>query len=1017
MSRTAGSRRGAPAEPEPGPAPAEAPAAGDELEALHEQVSALRAQLDAAERARQELPPDNGAVPLARVAKQLGRGALPRDSGAYRAARGAYVWARETRRRFRSYRHWSAGHDATPGELAEQRKHSIAAPGPSVVAFVVETPGRDAAATVASLEGQSWQHWQLVTVEGAGALPARVRETAPDAVALILAGGDTLAPDALFHVAAAFSRDPTLDAAYWDDDVVGGGRRTDPRFRSGWSPELLLGQAYTGRSVAARAGRLAEACELGAAGADEVAWISLVGLGPTAHVTRLPRVLGHLAARDEPTPARRAELLRAAGAGPAGSVAVSAGSDVTLQWDLPRWPKVSIVILTRHHRANLERLFAGLAGTDYPEYEVIVVDNGARTEAAEAWYAAAPFGVSPRVTWSEGPFNYSAANNSGAALANGDVLVFLNDDTEVLDRTWLRHLAGWAQTDGIGCVGSVLLDGAGRVQHAGAFIGVDGFAGHLFQGMAPGTPSLFGPAGGYRNVLAVTGACVAVSRATFDTVGGWDERFVLCGSDVALGLAAFRRGLRNVCIGVPLLRHHESTTRGVDIPAGDFHASYWEYQKYLNGGDPYLSPSISLASHEPRLRFPEEPTAVEMVSPVLGKKFTVFRQTNDTRDSALMATFCKFSPEQRALLADSHAAVRGSLPVRSVNWFIPGIDSPHYGGIATALRLADHMTREHGVAHRFIAWDLAPPEFTRAAINNAFPALAGSEVRAFHELDMDRIDVPPADAAIATLWVTAYIAATLRTAPRNFYLVQDFEPMFYPGGTMYALAEETYSLGLYGLCNSMTLRDVYRGYGGAAMGFVPAVDGEVFHARGRRVRQDGEPLTLFVYARPGHWRNCWELASLALREVKRQLGDRLRVVAAGSWAIPEDLEELRFIEHLGLLDYAETGRLYRECDLALTLAVSKHPSYLPLELMACGVPVVALHNPATEWLLRDGETCVGCHRTVDSIRDGVLRLVGDAALRSRLAAAGLEQVRRNHADWSAPLEEVYAYMCAPGENA
>ncbi len=98
-------------------------------------------------------------------------------------------------------------------------------------------------------------------------------------------------------------------------------------------------------------------------------------------------------------------------------------------------------------------------------------------------------------------------------------------------------------------------------------------------------------------------------------------------------------------------------------------------------------------------------------------------------------------------------------------------------------------------------------------------------------------------------------------------------------------------------------------------------------------------MTVFVYARPGHARNCWELAEAALHELKARFGTGVRIITAGSWATPDDLGG--GIEHLGFLDYADTGRLYRTCDVGLSLQVSEHPSYLPLELLACGVPVVA----------------------------------------------------------------------------
>jgi glycosyltransferase involved in cell wall biosynthesis len=197
------------------------------------------------------------------------------------------------------------------------------------------------------------------------------------------------------------------------------------------------------------------------------------------------------------------------------------------------------------------------------------------------------------------------------------------------------------------------------------------------------------------------------------------------------------------------------------------------------------------------------------------------------------------------------------------------------------------------------------------------------------------------------------------------------------------------------------------------MSFQPAVDTSVFHARGRAESDPAAPPNLFVYARPGHWRNCWELASVALEELKRRLGDRIRIVSAGSWAMPGESEHLPFIRHLGLLDYRATGELYRRCDMGLVLTVSEHPSYLPLELMACGAVPVAFDNPAGHWLLEDGENSVLTPRTVDGLADGLERLAVDPALRRRLAAAGLRRIAAGHADWARALAPIHDYLSDP----
>lgn len=240
--------------------------------------------------------------------------------------------------------------------------------------------------------------------------------------------------------------------------------------------------------------------------------------------------------------------------------------------------------------------------------------------------------------------------------------------------------------------------------------------------------------------------------------------------------------------------------------------------------------------------------------------------------------------------------------------------------------------------------------------------------------------------------------------------------MFYPAGTNYALAEESYRLGLYALCNTERLLDIYRSqYGGTGMSFTPAVDRSVFHPQGRRRLDHDDPVTVFLYARPGHWRNCWEIASPALAELKQRMGDGVRIVTAGSWARPDDLG--RGIEHLGLLDYRDTGALYRTADIGIALTLSAHPSYLPLELMACGTPVVAFDNPAGDWILHHDENSLRCPRTVDGLADALTRLATDGALRQRLSEQGLADIAARHADWTTALEGVHGHLCDPRGQA
>ena len=905
--------------------------------------------------------------------------------------------------------------------------------GSSFCVIVLPGDRRLADRTLESLAEQWWRRWHAVVISEPGAeatsgpVDERVsRVVAADAVAaanlaiassdadfvLFLNPGDELTHRCLVQVMREAHREPLLDLVYWDDTLAGA--RHSRRYRPSWSPDTLLSANYIGNTFAVRRSRLLAAGGLRPEAAGAPLWDALLRLGLSwDSVARIPRALSIAVARDDvPGEAGRRAVQEECDRRGLEADAVLTGTAVRLRWRTQSPPPhVSIIVPTRHNRPLLEKLFAGLRRTDHPSFDVVVVDNGGRTDEREAWYRAQQLPLT--VSWWDRDFNYSAVNNHGASLASGEVLVFLNDDIEVIDPGWLRELAGWAMQDGVGEVGMQLLDPAGRIQHGGVVLGITGFAGHLFQGMSPGESSLIGSTAWYRDVLAVTGACAAIRRDVFESVHGFDERFVLCGSDVALGLALHTRGRRNLCTPVNGLRHVESATRGADIPIEDFHTSFWVYQSWLRGGDPFWSPGLSTQSGVPQRRGELDPTPLDVVGKVLGRGFGVFRSSSDLDHAGDYALRYRASAADADAVRRLHERNREPFDVRSVNWFIPGMDSPFYGGMNTALRIADDLARHHGVVNRFVVMDRSPAPFIRAGIAAAFPALQDSLVEIADSRYLIDL-VPPADVAVATLWTTAYDVARYAGARRKFYLIQDFEPIFYPAGTLYALAEESYRLGLYGLCNTQNLARIYsQNYGGTAFAFTPAVDGEVFHARGRHEPTIDEPVTVFVYARPGHWRNCWELAYPALVELKERLGDRVRILAAGSWVIPEDRGLFPCVHQLGLLDYHATGELYRRCDIGLALTVSAHPSYLPLELMACGAAVVALDNPAGHWLLSNEENCLLTSRTVDGLVDAMERLVLNPPLRRRLAAAGLSRIQASHADWPQALAGIHRYLSDP----
>ena len=847
-----------------------------------------------------------------------------------------------------------------------------------------------------------------------------LREVLPDVAedfVLFLKSGSVLDPHALEQVAKEHRVDPVRRVIAFDSDrLTAEGDRVSPLFRPIWSPEIMLGVNYFGRAFAIRVqdARSASGVTLD----DHGIWRLLLRSELSdASVGRVPHVL--LSVPVEPAAPATAEDAAMVGRalrdrGEAATAEVDSGI-VRVRFEPERWPTVSIVIPTRHSRANLERLLPSLATTDYPAFDITVVDNGGETEENEAWYAGLDAGVPVRhVWWTEEPFNYSRVNTVTARGTDGEVLVFLNDDTEIVDAGWLRELVGMLHREGVGTVGFQLRTAEGLVQHGGVMIGPGGFAANLFAGMRPEEDSLIGPVRWYRDTLAVTAACVGIRRELFEEVGGFDERFQLTGSDVVLGLDQIIRGRRNIVIPFDAVRHFESLTRGAHAPRADSFASYWRYQPWLAAGDPYISPNVCRLVEVPRFASVDDPSPLELTMAGLGRPWkSDAQQSTISEDATALLPLASITAEEVERVVETHAATVGRHEVRTINWLLPGFDLPFFGGVNTTLRIADKLAREHGVLNRFLVNGHPADEFYESAIVAAFPGLAGSEVSNYYGTDEGLAAVPAADAAIATFWLTARDVAKLPGTPRKFYLIQDYEPSFYPASTMFAMTEQTYRLGLYGICNTRSMHDIYAGgYGGTATYFEPAVDRAVFHGEGRTEPGPDDPVTIFAYARD-HFRNCWELVYAALSEIKRRHGDRVRIVAAGAKYLPPSAD---FID-LGLLDYRATGRLYRETDIGITLQISRHPSYLPLELMASGVAMVVPDSPWFRWLFEPGVNARTSMMTYEEVVAALDELVRDAETRRRIAAAGEETIDEHHSDWEAALDGIYEYLCDPEANA
>ena len=343
-------------------------------------------------------------------------------------------------------------------------------------------------------------------------------------------------------------------------------------------------------------------------------------------------------------------------------------------------------------------------------------------------------------------------------------------------------------------------------------------------------------------------------------------------------------------------------------------------------------------------------------------------------------------------------------PIRSIHWYVPYFEYAFYGGVHTILRFVTGFL-ERGIRSDLIFYDR--PSVSAAAMKakvvEAFPSLRDIDVRVLR-LPWD--PVPEADASIATFWTSAYAVLKNRASRRKFYFIQDYEPLFYPAGTYFALVEATYRFGFPGIVNTPGLCDVYRReFGAPAVAFTPATDPELFHPPPLR---EEEPFRVFFYGRPDTERNAFELGLAALQRLKQRHGPAVDVVVAGGDVPPEIAHRAPALRFLGRLPYRETGDLYRRCHAGLVLMLTKHPSYLPFELMSCGAVPVANVNPANTWLLRNEETALVAEPSPSLLVDALERLLHDRPLRERLSSAGQALVQSF--TWDEQIDRVLRFM-------
>ena len=768
---------------------------------------------------------------------------------------------------------------------------------------------------------------------------------------LLLDNDDVLSVDAMYELYMALKNEKA-DVLYSDMDIIDEKDvHSAPLYKPDWSPDLFLSQMYLGHLICIRKEIFEEVGGFRSEFNGSQDYDLLLRI--TEHTDKIKHISKILyswrslptstAANAEAKPYAQTAGLRAVqehldrvlGEGKAQVRETENLFVYDVRYCLESQPLVSILIPTKDHCEDLRAAVNSiLEKTVYENYEIIILDNNSSEKETLDYFEELSRLSNVKVIKANYEFNWSKINNHGIRYAKGEVIVCLNNDVVVIEPEWLSRLAEKALQKHIGTVGGLLLYPDGTIQHAGIVVGMGGWADHVYKGMKPvhcGSPYISCMV--TRNVSASTGACLAFRKELVGEEGAFDEKFVICGSDVELSLRLAQRGYYNVYDPGVLLYHHESKSRDSYIPEIDFVLSDQMYRVYRMKGDPYYNVNLDYSKCIPvpadHPQFQEE-TAMEVaIAEIQPMKFRVI-----------------------------------DYPRKRINLIVPSINTEHvFGGISTALKFFEALAEELKYDVRIILSDAEPDKEAIDSYSKQFRFVSGNEnsqnrkqIVPFSNRSNLTLPVSEKDYFVFTGWWTAYciqteyrnLAAEGRLFPNPFiYFIQDYEPGFYPWSSRYLLADSTYRSEFQQIAvfNSHELKEYFNKNGyqfNMELEFPPLLN-KVLR---ERVAELGSSIDkkrqILVYGRPGTARNAFELAVYALRswvEISSE-AEKWEVYSAGEVHAPVDLGKGKKMYSLGKLTLDEYASVLEESYAGISLMVSPHPSYPPLEMAVFEVNVI-----------------------------------------------------------------------------
>lgn len=556
------------------------------------------------------------------------------------------------------YGPWYEAYVPDEAALEKQRHHHFEySPLISVAVPAYRTPEKFLAQMIDSLLAQTYGNWELCIANGSPEDSAmkkvleeytkkdsriRVSELTENKgiagntnAALEMAQGefvglldhdDLLAPNALYEIVRALGEDRNLDAVYTDEDKVTTelDEHFQPHLKPDFNLDLLRSNNYichffvVRRSIVQKVGGFCQEFD----GAQDHDFIFRC-IETAEKVGHIPEILYHWRTHKASTADNPASKMYAFDAGKRAIEAhlkrtgtegiVSHTPDLgffRVKYPVQGQPLVSVIIPNKDEKETLKACIDSIREkTEYPNYEIIIVENNSTTDEIFQYYKE--LSQDPRIRllrWKK-EFNYSAINNYGVRHANGEYLLFLNNDVTVITPGWIKELLGVCQRPEVGAAGVKLIYPDNTIQHAGCVIGLGGIAGHMFVDMPANRTGYLHKASILQDMSAVTAACMMMKRTAFEEAGGFTEKLSVAFNDVDLCLKVRKNHKLIVYDPYVQLYHMESKTRGAEdnkekVRRFQEEIEYMRCQwlDILKKGDPYYNKNLSLTKWNYSLR-------------------------------------------------------------------------------------------------------------------------------------------------------------------------------------------------------------------------------------------------------------------------------------------------------------------------------------------------------------------------------------------------------------------------------